>query len=89
MNEPKFTPGPWNVIDCAGLEVEADGISLCALWHSHDEEQAKANAALIAAAPCLLESLAECLEIMNHGGTWTAEAQYKASAAKKKATGEE
>jgi hypothetical protein len=90
MNEPKFTPGPWNVIDCAGLEVEADGISLCALWHSHDEEQEKANARLIAAAPCLLAALQACDEAMEYMSEYdipiTLPGQVKAAI--KKATGE-
>ena len=91
MNEPKFTPGPWNVIDCAGLEVEADGISICEIWQRGDEDQEQANARLIAAAPCLLAALQACNEALSYMSEYdipiTLPEQVKA--ALKKATGEE
>lgn len=66
----KHTPGPWNTmlntrpgagyiaIERAGTEFAIARVPLSANgWH---DEQSKANAALIAAAPELLEALKAC-----------------------------
>jgi hypothetical protein len=54
----KHTPGPWR-ISADGNDVENDeGAGVCALYA---DETADANAALIAAAPELLEALAYLL----------------------------
>lgn len=55
-------------------------------WHMTDDE-AKANACLIAAAPELLEALERCFDLMNNGGTWSLEDQAAARAAIAKAKG--
>ena len=65
MSEPKWTPGPWNAIDCGtGWVVgprEADSDDYIADVHLHthgiSDESAEANANLIAAAPELYEAL--------------------------------
>ena len=65
MSEPKWTPGPWNAIDCGtGWVVgprEADSDDYIADVHLHthgiSDESAEANANLIAAAPMLYEAL--------------------------------
>jgi hypothetical protein len=85
------TPGPWNIFQSIGLEIEADGIPICEIWQRGDEEQEQANARLIAAAPCLLAALQACDEAMKYMSEYdipiTLPAQVKA--ALKKATGEE
>ena len=88
MSEPKWTPGPWNAIDCGtGWVVgprEADSDDYIADVHLHthgiSDESAEANANLIAAAPELYESLYtlailhgdECSNGENCGGVQTA-----------------
>jgi hypothetical protein len=83
-----FTPGPWNIFQSIGLEVEADGIPIC---ERGDEEQEQANARLIAAAPDLLEAL-QILAEHDFGTTgWTPLLERAAMigrAAIRKATGE-
>jgi hypothetical protein len=85
------TPGPWNIFQSIGLEVEADGIPICEIWQRGDEEQEQANARLIAAAPDLLATLQACDEAMKYMSEYdipiTLPEQVKA--ALKKATGEE
>jgi hypothetical protein len=85
------TPGPWNIFQSIGLEVEADGIPICEIWQRGDEDQEQANARLIAAAPCLLAALQACNEALSYMSEYdipiTLPEQVKA--ALKKATGEE
>lgn len=93
MNKPKFTPGPWR----AGLSiyksqaiVVADKGGQIADVFAYEEEQAKANAALIAAAPEMYEALADIAENCgNRGCSETcAEADCKICEILKKARGE-
>ena len=64
MSKPAFTPGPWRVYRTAtgfvmGIgDDSGDGITdgRFALWRGHDDE-AEANARLIAAAPDMYEAL--------------------------------
>jgi hypothetical protein len=86
-----FTPGPWNIFQSIGLEVEADGIPICEIWQRGDEEQEQANARLIAAAPDLLEALKEVLSSWEDGYTPNEDQDTynTARAAIRKATGKE
>jgi hypothetical protein len=55
----QHTPGPWEVVGVGaeGFQVNAEGTSVARIpWHSGADA---ANARLIAAAPTLLETLAE------------------------------
>lgn len=62
MNELKWTPGPWAVVNTNwepwpdAVEVNADNEVIC-FTGGHDAERQKANARLIAAAPDLAEAL--------------------------------
>ena len=92
------TPGPWirgaRLLDvCAGASVVAT--VACASSHPATEEQAHANARLIAAAPDLLEALIELqkklheairLDVKKHYSLMVADAA--ASTAIRKAKGE-
>lgn len=80
----KHTPGPWNVDpDCWG-DIQADGAEIATVFDSDDfgceylisgsitasEDEAKANARLIAAAPDLLAALShlfDCLPVGDKG----------------------
>jgi hypothetical protein len=86
-----FTPGPWNIFQSIGLEVEADGIPICEIWQRGDEEQEQANARLIAAAPDLLEVLLACDEAMGYMSEYDIPITLpeKVKAAIRKATAEE
>jgi len=56
----QHTPGPWSVNSKAALIDPPDGESICLMrWPTNvrSEEETKANARLIAAAPELLEAL--------------------------------
>jgi hypothetical protein len=55
----KHTPGPWAVADVGEVVVCATGRTLCDVYSSPatGDEQADADANLIAAAPDLLEAL--------------------------------
>jgi len=66
--QAQHTDGPWVVFPAPGLDIGSTSwgfVASCTLRPS--PEEMKANAALIAAAPELLESLKEALEVM---GTW-------------------
>jgi hypothetical protein len=85
----KFTAGPWEVREVDGLFAVAhrDGWVL----ESNDEQQDRADARLIAAAPELLEALQQCLQHIEldesmHGRPFGA--GNVAREAIKKATGE-
>ena len=57
----KHTPGPWK-LSRDGNDIEnADGAGVCAMYA---DETAPANAALIAAAPDLLEALERALAVL-------------------------
>jgi hypothetical protein len=68
------TPGPWHVVPEAQSpwivgDAEGDSIADCeppGPWMS--EEEADANARLIAAAPDLLAALEACVDAMTDGG---------------------
>jgi hypothetical protein len=71
MTATKHTPGPWVAID---HEIFADNQSrnIADVWISFaniEDEEAKANARLIAAAPDLLEALEAFAEYAEKG-TW-------------------
>ena len=95
----KHTPGPWHV---AGVSVtSADGLHVCDVnGYGATDETKRANAALIAAAPDMLEALRGLLaeryaleepEQFDAAGNWTSDspASEKARAAIRKATGEQ
>jgi len=60
----KHTPGPWAVADVGEVVVCATGRTLCDVYSSFGtgEEQADADARLIAAAPDLLAALEAFVE---------------------------
>ena len=60
----KFTPGPWVASD-DGINIDTtDGKSIADTWaFDVGEDQRKKNAALIAAAPELLQALEECVDL--------------------------
>ena len=103
MSETKHTPGPWRISGGSATTVQADyrainsegGVLIArALGYPNSgyfpsDDEATANARLIAAAPELLESLERCFNIMNNGGTWSIEDQAAARAAIAKAKGEQ
>lgn len=99
MSEPKWTPGPWRVMEPVALDYRApliygaDQKSLVANAEGGGPRravaapEARANAFLIAAAPELYEALEECLR--EHGGfTIKGECERRAVAALAKARGE-
>ncbi len=108
MNEMKHTPGPWltdNAVvgwhggECPAVRVSYESspgyFSALAMCDTRGgEENAIANARLIAAAPDLLESLCDVLPVFYNDGTRIYAKVYadkisKAEAAIAKATGEE
>lgn len=71
MIEPKFTPGQWRAglsIYKSQARVVADKGGRIADVFAYEEEQAKANAALIAAAPEMYEGLKEIRDVMEKDG---------------------
>ena len=94
----KHTPGPWSAKDrdnqiaipLKSIDCERIGFSVCFV-NGHRENEAKANARLIAAAPELLEALqrlsAQC-ERMRMLGQSQSNAERNAAAVLAKATGE-
>jgi hypothetical protein len=67
----KATPGPWEVVEGrSGDSVEVFGEkSICEMWRRKDDSATvKANARLIAAAPCmyeLIKNIASCGNMTN------------------------
>ena len=70
MNEPKHTPGPWEVYPGFNPGIEADSMSLIVFGDEPEsfgikgrtQSEKEANARLIAAAPCLLSALESAVE---------------------------
>lgn len=92
----KHTPGPWvldghnlsSIIHCVKERGNPEAKHLCGDYETIarcEDENWKANARLIAAAPDLLEALEMCLDCLAENGV--KEAQEKARAAIEKATG--
>ena len=88
MSEPKprFTPGPWNVIEMdtgwivGPREIDSeDYIADVGEVHKHitntEYEREKANAYLIAAAPALYEACASMLETCGGSEYWNGETE--------------
>ena len=67
----KHTPGPWAVADVGEVVVCATGRTLCDVYSSPTtgDEQADADAHLIAAAPDLLAALEAALACLNFFGS--------------------
>lgn len=56
MDEPTFTPGPWN--NCDGETIETKKARICIIAPLNlTQEESDANAALIAAAPEMYEAI--------------------------------
>ncbi|WP_277201260.1 hypothetical protein [Victivallis vadensis] len=74
MNEPKFTPGPWSLLfnDKTKVVLEQQGVAVFIAdtyaGFTKSEEEQKANAALIAAAPEMYEALADIAENCGNRG---------------------
>lgn len=74
MNEPKFTPGPWSLLfnDKTKVVLEQQGVAVFVAdtyaCFTKSEEEQKANAALIAAAPEMYEGLKEIRDVMEKDG---------------------
>ena len=97
----KHTPGPW-VVGQSGGVIDRRGCAVAKVQDmpGQDSGERAANAALIAAAPDMLEALRELLaeryaleepEQFDAAGNWTSDspASEKARAAIRKATGEQ
>ena len=67
MNMPKFTPGPWSLLfnDKTKVVLEQQGVAVFVAdtyaGFTKSEEEQKANAALIAAAPEMYRDLHEAV----------------------------
>jgi len=61
--KPKYTPGPWKFKRLESFEYHCDDINVTLTFNNHANAQDAtiANAALIAAAPEMLEALEHCL----------------------------
>lgn len=74
MIEPKFTPGPWSILfnDKTKVVLEQQGVAVFVAdtyaGFTKSEEEQKANAALIAAAPEMYEWLKEIRDVMEKDG---------------------
>lgn len=74
MNEPKFTPGTWSILfnDKTKVVLEQQGVAVFVAdtyaGFTKSEEEQKANAALIAAAPEMYEGLKEIRDVMEKDG---------------------
>lgn len=74
MNMPKFTPGPWSLLfnDKTKVVLEQQGVAVFVAdtyaGFTKSEEEQKANAALIAAAPEMYEGLKEIRDVMEKDG---------------------
>lgn len=73
MGKAKYTPGPWKHDDTWGLIVSDDGaeIAACHAGRTGDKSETLANAALIAAAPEMLEALHEAERLLSEVSTRT------------------
>jgi len=73
----KHTPGPWQVTNTLGkvaITVPHDSIGIapytvCHIWPHIEKGESEANAKLIAAAPELLETVKELVEIFEQINT--------------------
>lgn len=99
MKLPDYTPGPWHVSqvnDAALIESEeGSSVAWAAIWTSRACERPMpilehaANARLIAAAPVLLELLADMVRVLECGPTASdSDLGQRAKAAISKAKGE-
>ena len=66
-DQPKWTPGPWRVLNDEAIKVASSDGSLATVTHIHlrgrrDTSEVEANANLIAAAPDLYAALADLLD---------------------------
>lgn len=74
MIEPKFTPGPWSLLfnDKTKVVLEQQGVAVFIAdtyaGFTKSEEEQKANAALIAAAPEMYEALSDIAENCGNRG---------------------
>lgn len=74
MIEPKFTPGPWSILfnDKTKVVLEQQGVAVFVAdtyaGFTKSEEEQKANAALIAAAPEMYEGLKEIRDVIEKDG---------------------
>ena len=66
MAEPKWTPGPWHVVDGKEVAAQDGGVAEIVTWH-RDHDEIVANAHLIAAAPDLYEACDEALRFLDRG----------------------
>lgn len=91
----KYAPGPWNIVPVfAGYAINGyriyAGDEIVARTHAVDEGYDEANAALISAAPDLLDALKDCADRLQIHMKHTEDlvAHMKATAAITKALGE-
>lgn len=80
MSETKFTPGPWRAglsIYKSQARVVADKGGRIADVFAYEEEQAKANAALIAAAPEMYDVLQHYFDLLEQANNGDAVAECK------------
>lgn len=89
----KHTPGPWAYeVNDNGTVITKDGYSIASTFGSRvitgDELPHKANAALIAAAPAMLESLRKALDALLDQDRYNANAVDAIEEAISLATGE-
>ena len=91
-DQPKWTPGPWRVLNDEAIKVASSDGSLATVTHIHlrgrrDTSEVEANAHLIAAAPDLYAALDGLLGLLDAGSLYEPQA-YAARTALAKARGE-
>ena len=70
-DQPKWTPGPWRVLNDEAIKVASSDGSLATVTHIHlrgrrDTSEVEANAHLIAAAPDMAEALEKALNFITN-----------------------
>lgn len=65
----QHTPGPWKAQPGENFVTDGRDIVICEMHRHHTDEQVKANARLIAAAPDLLVSLQALFALPEYDGT--------------------
>ena len=65
MTEPKFTKRPWHTIGCKVVDKDGFTVAKCGYTLDKTEEEAEANAVLMAAAPEMYDELAEVGAVIN------------------------
>jgi len=68
MSKSKHTPGPWIVVGSWIIEADQRSIGIARVARQCSDEQAGANALLLAAAPALAEALRNFVDYYTQAG---------------------